>query len=289
MAAQNINGSKTAQHQAEPSDDAKGKVKRCFVISPIGSRDSDTRIRADDVRDFVITPAVEPLGYKVQRADIFPEPGMIMQQVVEAIIDADLVIADLTDLNANVLYELAIRHETGKPVIMIAEESTKVPFDISQSRTIFFDHNQLRSVHTCIEAIRAQALACIRDGYKPDNPIINAKNLSTLRSSGSSSAQQDVSVMILTTLTDLRTSISRIDGRLRDIEAAPGTAEGKYRYLSAAQLSFLSLQRQAQAFGIDLEGLSPEAYQDALSGVSEAVNHLERRLREAVGEPAPRS
>ena len=49
----------------------------CFVISPIGSEGSETRKHADEVLEFIIKDAVEPLGFKVQRADTISESGII--------------------------------------------------------------------------------------------------------------------------------------------------------------------------------------------------------------------
>ena len=84
--------------------------KTCFVISPIGEPESDTRKRADKILKYVIDPSVERRGYKAVRADHISEPGMITSQVIQHIVDDDLVIADLTDRNPNVFYELALRH-----------------------------------------------------------------------------------------------------------------------------------------------------------------------------------
>lgn len=58
----------------------------------------------------------------------------------------DLVVADLTEHNPNVFYELAIRHARRKPVIHIISEGEKIPFDVANSRTIYFNHRDLDSV-----------------------------------------------------------------------------------------------------------------------------------------------
>jgi hypothetical protein len=50
-------------------------------------------------------------------------------------INAELVLADLTDLNANALYQLGIRHATQKPAIHVARFGTVLPFDNALSRT----------------------------------------------------------------------------------------------------------------------------------------------------------
>ena len=81
--------------------------KICFVISPIGEPSSSTRRKSDQVLRHIIRPAVEP-AYRAVRADEIAEPGLITSQIMQHVIEDDLVISDLTDLNPNVLYELAV-------------------------------------------------------------------------------------------------------------------------------------------------------------------------------------
>lgn len=210
------------------ASEKKAEPRRCFVISPIGSAGSDIRDRADDVRDYVVKPAVEPLGYRVERADDIADPGMIMQQVVDAIVEAELVVADLTALNPNVLYELAIRHETGKPVITIAERGTDVPFDLNQVRTIFFDHTNLRSVHRCQDHIREQALATERAGFQPHNPIVNAKSMKAWKASGDSNVQRDVSIMQM--LQDVSSGLSTLTSHVHGLELSVARLQADRRH-----------------------------------------------------------
>ena len=57
---------------------------------------------------------------------------------VQRIIEADFVIADLTARNPNVFYELEIAHSVGKPVILLAQDTADVPFDIRDNRVITY-------------------------------------------------------------------------------------------------------------------------------------------------------
>src|ERR1039457_5304175 len=105
--------------------DAKDTMqpRTCFVICPIGEDGSSARFRSDMVMRLIIKPAVEACGFgqKDIRADEIPKGGMITTQVIERLVDADLVIADLTDSNPNVFYELAVRHVVRKPLILLIE------------------------------------------------------------------------------------------------------------------------------------------------------------------------
>ena len=113
--------------------------KRCFVISVIGQKDSEERKYADRLFKFIIEPAVKACGYiEIRRADHFDDAGLITLQIVEAILNYEMVVADLTHPNPNVYYELATRHQTGKPLVQMMMEGTVLPFDVAQMRTVPF-------------------------------------------------------------------------------------------------------------------------------------------------------
>ena len=103
--------------------------KTCFVISPIGADGSDTRKKSNKLLKYVIEPVLHSTGYIVERADQLSQPGIITNQIVRKILDADLLIADLADGNPNVFYELAIRHGSAKPFIHLLSSKEKIPFD----------------------------------------------------------------------------------------------------------------------------------------------------------------
>lgn len=123
--------------------------KECSVITPIGDNNSDIRRHIDGIIEQAIEPA---LGgkYKIVTAHKEHAIGSINDRVVKSVLEADLVVANLTNINPNVmLYELAIRYSFGKPDIVIGEEGTKLPFDMIDENTIFYrndptEANELR-------------------------------------------------------------------------------------------------------------------------------------------------
>lgn len=123
------------------SPEEETKLKTCFVITPIGDENSSIRRHIDGVINAAIRPALKS-KYKINVAHEFTTTGSINKQVIVEIYDSDLVIANLTDLNPNVMYELAIRHALKKPVIMIMEKGdNKLPFDVANERTIFYKND----------------------------------------------------------------------------------------------------------------------------------------------------
>lgn len=114
--------------------------KRCFIITPIGSESDPIRRHIEGIIEAAIRPALKD-KYNLIVAHKISEPGSITKQIVTEIYNAELVIANLTDRNPNVMYELAFRHSLGKPVIMIAESGTSLPSDIIMERTIFYQND----------------------------------------------------------------------------------------------------------------------------------------------------
>jgi hypothetical protein len=169
----------------------------CFLISPIGAEDSDVRRRADGVRDYIVKPAAEELGLTPVRADDIAQPGQITLQVIEHVLTAKAAVADLTGANPNVFYELAVRHTARLPVVLIAhdEDRDKLPFDIAQMRTVFYDHQDLKSAADCRTQIAAQLHEALEKGAV-DSPVAASVNLAHLQ--GGNPSEQVLAQLVST-------------------------------------------------------------------------------------------
>lgn len=115
----------------------RSKKRKCFVITPIGNDDSEIRRHIDGIIDQAIVPAIGD-KYEIEVAHRKYEIGSINDRIIKSVYESELVIANLTNLNPNVMFELAIRYSFGRPVIVIAEKLTKLPFDIIDENTIFY-------------------------------------------------------------------------------------------------------------------------------------------------------
>jgi CHAT domain len=87
-----------------------------------------------------ITKVATGLQLTVARADDFFTTQTIINEIWDAICSARIVIADCTDRNPNVFYEIGLAHAIGKPVILIAQDNNDVPFDLKHLRYIHYDY-----------------------------------------------------------------------------------------------------------------------------------------------------
>jgi 3',5'-cyclic AMP phosphodiesterase CpdA/tetratricopeptide (TPR) repeat protein len=122
-----------------------GQGREIFVVMPFGKRSLGGTRRAPRTIDFdrvyrdLIRAAGLDAGWLVERIDELSSPGVISEQYLQRLFDAPIVIADVTMPNANVFYELGIRHAISTGVtLMTALEGTQLPFDISHLRVLFY-------------------------------------------------------------------------------------------------------------------------------------------------------
>jgi hypothetical protein len=89
----------------------------------------------------VIKKACEDNGVEAVRADEIYGPGLIIGDVVQEILRSKLIIADVTPQNANVFFEVGYGFALNKPTILLAEKTTKLPFDLSAFRVLFYENS----------------------------------------------------------------------------------------------------------------------------------------------------
>lgn len=190
--------------------------KKCFVISPIGEPESETRKRSDQILKHVISPPLLECGYTATRADQISEPGMITSQVIQHIVDDELVVADLTDRNPNVFYELAIRHAIRKPLVQLIKRGEQIPFDVAGTRTIYVDHHDLDNVEEAKKEIIAQVRSLEKDPAKLETPISVSLDLQLLKQSDN--PEQRSLADVLSVISELRSGVANVEKRLESPE-----------------------------------------------------------------------
>lgn len=162
-----------------PDEDKSSTQKTCFIITPIGSDGSIIRRAANGLIDSVISPVMKELDFRMIVPHKLADPGSITVQVVNHIVDDDMVIANLTGLRPNVMYELALRHSAMKPVVIMAELGTVLPFDISHDRVVFFT-NDMAGVMKARKDLQNH-VKMASSGKQPDNPIYIARKTGVIK------------------------------------------------------------------------------------------------------------
>jgi hypothetical protein len=149
---------------------------------------------------------LDDLGYDVYVAHKISLTGSITKQVIEHLLEDDLVVCNLSELNPNVMYELAVRHATGRPVVTIAESGTRLPFDIADERTIFYV-NDMRGVAELTPSLR-EAISSTVVRPDQDNPITRVRQHRALIDSLD---QGDAKSILIDRLDDIESLLRQIN------------------------------------------------------------------------------
>lgn len=88
-----------------------------------------------------IKPLIEEIGYEPIRVDEISQPGLILNDIWSSMAESSVVIAEVTERNPNVYYELGMAHALSKPTVLLAQKGTILPFDISQYRCIVYENS----------------------------------------------------------------------------------------------------------------------------------------------------
>ena len=126
--------------------ESTASMRKCFVVSPIGDTGSDIRKNADQLYQHIIKPVCEKCGFEAKRVDDFNTLDSITQDILDALNEYDLVIADLTGHNPNVFFEIGYRTKSQKPIIHLKRKGETLPFDVSAIRTFEYDLTDLDMV-----------------------------------------------------------------------------------------------------------------------------------------------
>lgn len=247
--------------------------RRAFVVSPIGPKESDQRAAADRLLKHVIEPVCRELGLDVKRADQISTPGRITNQIAEELADADLVIADLTGLNTNVMYEVGVRHGLGLPIVQLAQEGTSLPFDVLDIRTIFFaldlDH---------VEEAKSNLLKQARDALDGKSiPLISVRRAAT-----DHGTHEDHHKMMLGAIADAIQQISHSIGEAR--EEAQTYAQALYQAITTLE------QTKNNEMGMQLIGqLMGQGMQNpgGLREFMKVVEEMGNKRTPTPGDPTP--
>ena len=155
-----------------------GEPARCFVVMGFGTKTDYATGRKLDLNKsyrLLIKPVVEEKGLVCVRADEIRHSGSIDVPMYRELLQADVVIADLSTANVNAFYELGIRHALRpQTTIVISEDKMAYPFDLNHIKITSYTHLGEGIEYEEVERFRkllGETLQAVLDKKEPDSPV----------------------------------------------------------------------------------------------------------------------
>jgi predicted RNA-binding Zn ribbon-like protein len=213
-----------------PDEIAPEPTRKCFVVSAFGETVDDQRRYKQVLRHLI--RKVLGSRFEVVRADEIDDEGLITHQIIEHLLEDDLVVADLTDLNPNVFYEVAVRHAVQKPIVHLITVGQEIPFDIANMRAVSYALDDPDLLQDAQEELARKVEAIEEaDWVAAPNPISAARKVSLLQES----EQPDIRAAgdVLAALGELRDEVRTLTKRASTAEPRTKTPmrERVMRYL----------------------------------------------------------
>lgn len=191
------------------------KLPECFVIMPFTTPDGYEADHFNKIYEQLFKPAIERAGYKPHRVDEDNASNTIQSKIIRRLIDAPMVLCDLSTRNPNVLYELGMRHAFDKPVLLVQEKNTQRIFDISGIATVDYRGSRLYDEVIEDQNLIAKALKETAEARKSYS-VLNTYKLDAAKVNHSGEMTSDDRISLqLAVITD---SINSIGERLDRVE-----------------------------------------------------------------------
>jgi hypothetical protein len=145
-------------------------LRKCFVLMPFAEQ-------FREVYDQIYKSVCEQNHIRCWRVDELLGPGSITRDIIRGILEADIIIADLTDRNPNVFYELGIAHSIGNKTIMTSQRGSDIPFDVGSYRIILYEQTITGSKKLSIELDNAikELLKSLEQTNNPVQEVLASK------------------------------------------------------------------------------------------------------------------
>jgi len=141
---------------------------RAFIIRPFGTKQG---IDFDQVAKTLLDPALTALGVTGRDTIEILKAGNIRIDMFQRLLTADLVVADLSIHNANVFYELGIRHALrGKRTFLLRSDQDAYPFDLQTDRYLTYQKDAPAASLAALTAALRQTLA----SEDQDSPVFRS-------------------------------------------------------------------------------------------------------------------
>ena len=151
-----------------------------FIVRPFGKKrvaiteGQSVEIDFDAIDQALIKPALVANGLEGETTEIIAAAGNIRVDMFEMLITYDLVIADISIDNANVFYELGIRHglrPKGTILLRFSTPGKDTPFDLKTDRYIAYDRNDPGAAVALLTQSIKETVLSMRESGRPDSPV----------------------------------------------------------------------------------------------------------------------
>lgn len=188
------------------------KSPTCFVIMPISDVQGYELGHFARVYEHILKPAILAAGYNPIRADDAIKTDYIVVGIIQKIVESEMVICDFSAKNANVMYELGIRHAFNKPVTLIKDRKTEKVFDIQGLRYTEYDESlRIDSVQKDISKITAAILETGKAGQESLNSVVQLAGIRAAEVPAGQTVSPDTQLIL--------SSINILERRIESIES----------------------------------------------------------------------
>jgi len=143
------------------------------------------------------------------------------------LIEDDLVVADLTDLNPNVFYEVAVRHAARKPIVHLITAGQEIPFDVANMRAVPYALDDPDALEVAQRELQRKVQAIEENEWKAaPNPISAARDVWLLQESEQPEARETGN--ILAAVGELRDEVRSLGRRVAQTDGSPPVEVGGY-------------------------------------------------------------
>ena len=253
--------------------------KKCFAIMPFSGTKSCTEQKWTEIFEYIIKPAVEESGFGYECERSVAERENIIKGILEALNKANVVIADLTDNNPNVFYELGVRHTLSNRTILIAQGEEHIPFDLKPYPTTFYSKS-LTNIEEFKNDIKKKLQDIEKNPDRSDNPVadfLKERNIELL-----SHDKKENLKKLAALISELSYNINSVDDILDEVKRSEEKRRKKEGFrVSVVRFSNSSLQLLLSTSYLAL----PQKLLTYINSVNERVRLINGNL-DLWGQPA---
>lgn len=223
-------------------------MRSCYVSIPFGVKPGPDgqSIDFDAIYHQVIAPAVRDLGIECRRLDEFAPSAIWHKLMFGALIGSDLMIADLSTHNPNVLYELGVRHALRRGRTLLISSTGPLPSDLNYAQVLFYGLQDGRlqdadTFRTTLQALVRQSLrSSISDSplyeFYPDLDVRLPPELAPERSAQRTSVTKARKSFVQSVVESPSRAVRELEQAAQEVRAAPGSDP----------MAYLSLMRKSR-------------------------------------------